>query len=143
MLACSKAVAANTDMRATLTKVGVEGKKLIDREVRKDFGGDLAMSNWRRRRPVKLRSGFEQPADNTLAFNPKPAGLWQVAEQGRRSGSRTRRRRGGNRQTVTKTWGASKGKFTWTRSQRQLVDKTPTLYRKVQRQRVLDAFTKG
>jgi hypothetical protein len=143
MLACTKAVASNADMRATLVKVGVEGRKIIEKEVRKDFGADLAMSNWRRRKPVKLRVGFEVPKDSLLEFNPKPAGIWQVAEQGRRSGSRPPRRRRGSGRRGPSSWGPSKGKRTWSRSQRELVAKTPETFRRIQRKRVVDAFMKG
>ena len=142
MLACTQAVVASQDMRATLVKVGVEGRKIVEKEVRKDFGGDLAMSNWRRRKPVKLRVGFEVPKDSLLEFNPKPTGLWQVAEQGRRSGARPPRRRRSARRGPS-SWGPSKGKQTWTRSQRELVAKTPETFRRIQRKRVVDAFMKG
>jgi len=143
MLACTQAVVANQDMRATLVKVGVEGRKIVEKEVRKDFGSDMAMSNWWRGKPVRLRVGFEVEKDSLLQFNPRPTGHWQVAEQGRRTKSRKPRRRRGLTRASPSSWGPSKGKQTWTRSQRQLVAKTPETFRRIQRKRVVDAFMKG
>lgn len=143
MAAVTKAVAGN-DLRSTLTDVGVESKKLIEREVKRDFGADLGMSNWRRGRVVKLRSGFDQPADDTLVFNPRPHGVWVVAEEGRRAGSTSRpRRRRGSARRGPSSWGASPGKRTWTRSQRMIRADTPKLFRRVQIDKVRKAFTKG
>lgn len=144
MLACSKAVQANNDMKGMLVSVGVKGRDIVEREVKRDFGADQAMSNWRRppRRRYRLAVGFEVRQNNILEFNPRPTGLWQVAEQGRRSGTRGRRRVRNGRGTPS-SWGSSRGKLTWSRSQRALVDKIPDEYRKVQRKRIVDAFVKG
>lgn len=146
MIACAQAVEGQS-VRESMKRVGVLGKDLVGKEVRKDFGADMAMSNWRRppKRQIKLGFGFEQPKDNQLVFAPRSlvTGLWQVAEQGRRSGSKPpRRRRGGGRRSPS-SWGPSRGKRTWSRSMGVLEDKGTALYAKVQRDKVIDAFKKG
>jgi hypothetical protein len=147
MLACAQAVEGRT-VRTTMTKVGVYGKQLIEKEVRKDFGGDLAMSNWRRppKRRVPLRGRFDQPDDNRLVFgpsSPKLTGIWQVAEQGRRSGSKVKRPNRVTGRRPPSSWGATRGKRTWSRATDAIADKGGDLYRRAQRDEVVNAFKKG
>ena len=59
-----------------------------------DLGADMAMSNFRRR--VPLKSGYEFEAGTSLVLGLRPAGLWNLADRGRRTeGLIKPRRRGG------------------------------------------------
>jgi hypothetical protein len=141
MLACAEACQGNT-VRKTMLGVGVLSKQLIESEVRKDFGADLGMSNWRRGRVVKLKSGFDQTADDTLVMKFRPHGPWMVAERGRRAGSRSTVRRRNGRQSPS-SWGSSRGKNTYTRSKVLIIQRTPRFFQQTQTKAIVDAFSKG
>lgn len=113
-------------LKRAMTRLGVEAKEDVDEITARDFGGDRAMSGWRNG-TLKLKTGFEQPTDSRLVLTPRPAGPWQVAEQGRMGGAKApkgRRRRA----TMATPWGPrtftqsnplrigrTKGKRTWSR----------------------------
>ena len=147
MVACMQAVEGQTT-RETMKRVGIEGKKIVRRQLVKDVGADEAMSNWRRSKPVPLRVWFEQPSDNMIVLEPsrygRGRGIWRTLEDGRRAGTRGRYRRRATRSRQRPIrWGASRGKQTWSRSMAEFESKGSDLYRRVQRDKVVDAFKKG
>jgi len=145
MVACMQAVEGQSTKEA-LKRVGIESRKIVRRELVKDVGSDEAMSNWRRGRPVTLRMWFEQPSDDMLVVAPSrySRGIWRTLEDGRRAGTRGRYRRRATRSRQRPIrWGASRGKQTWSRSMSIVESKGSDLYRRAQRDKVVDAFKKG
>lgn len=71
--------------------MGLAGKKAAADAVRADLGADLRMSNMRSK--AKLSSGYDiEPHGVTLHL--RPAGLWNLADKGRRRSGRIRPRNG-------------------------------------------------
>lgn len=118
-------------LKKAMTRVGVESKEDVDEVVERDLGSDGTFSGWKR--IGRLKSGFEQPTDSRLVLTPRPAGGWQVAEQGRMGGSKAPKAQGAKRRLRTTTFatpwgprtyssakplyiGRTRGKRTWTRS---------------------------
>jgi hypothetical protein len=94
-----------------MVAVGVEGKKLGNRAITADAGGNLALTNWRRGRPLNLAVRFDQVGDRTVQIAPAPRsrGPVRVLTSGRQPGmSKARRGRGPRRV------GATAAKGTWT-----------------------------
>jgi hypothetical protein len=66
--------------------------------VRRDLGGDMAFSGWRRK--VKLGAGYD--IGKPVILNLRPAGMWFLAEDGRkRSKKFGPKRRGGKKAVLT------------------------------------------
>jgi len=61
--------------------MGLAGKKAAQDAVKADLGGDLRMSNLKGN--AKLSSGYEIEGD-TVVLSLRPAGLWNLADKGRR-----------------------------------------------------------
>lgn len=94
------------DTRKVLTRVGMEGKGIANAAVRGDLG-DMAMSNWRRGRPIQITSRFEL-SDSAVEILPakRATGPMRVLQDGRRAGlSKGRKRKG--------RVGATAGRGTW------------------------------
>lgn len=84
-------------LRPVLTKVGVEGKKVAERSVRSVLG-DVSMSNWRRKKPIQIRTRFDFVGDTSIKFKPqgRSNGPMTVLEYGRTSGVSKKGRRYGS-----------------------------------------------
>jgi hypothetical protein len=61
--------------------MGLAGKKAASDAVKKDLGNDLRMSNMKG--TAKLSSGYEIEGD-VVVLSLRPAGLWNLADKGRR-----------------------------------------------------------
>lgn len=68
---------------------------------RRDLGGDMAMSGMRRK--VKLSSGYDLTGTG-LTLNLRPAGLWTLADRGRRRVKPVSPRKSGA-QALNTPWG--------------------------------------
>jgi hypothetical protein len=79
-------------VRRMVGKAGMAGKKSALEAAAKDLGGDRAFSNWRRR--IALSAGYDDTGGSTVRINFRPAGMWQLAEQGRRGSGPIRPKRG-------------------------------------------------
>jgi hypothetical protein len=135
--------------------IGVAGKSSspaddakgdVRRAVTADFGADLAMSNWRRTKPVKMRARDEFVGTHAIAIEPSPSkGPWQVAEDGRRGGKPVPKR-SGRRVILATPWGprtftganpmiqgGSRPKRTWSTAARAMRSQTQ---RRVDREKV-------
>jgi hypothetical protein len=98
-------------IRTVMDRCGMGAKDDAKLKVGQDLGSDLAFSNWRRGRPIKLGLRYDhgQPGEIDLYPTARSTGPWKVAERGRRAGtSRGRRGRPG------RSYGATSGKGTWT-----------------------------
>lgn len=73
-------------LRSIVQRVAVQTKGDFDKEVVSALGADMAFSGWRKR--PKLKVGFDLVSDHEARFRGKPAGMWIVAEKGRRAGAR-------------------------------------------------------
>lgn len=86
-------------LRRIADKGGLAGKKAALEAASADLGGDRAFSGLRRKAPLGV--GYDVDGA-TVHINFRPAGLWRLAEQGRRSsGTIQPRRRGGRRAVLT------------------------------------------
>lgn len=63
---------------------GLAGKEAALDAASKDLGGDRAFSGLRRK--VSLGAGFDDVGNSQIRINFRPAGLWKLAESGRRAG---------------------------------------------------------
>jgi len=73
-------------------KGGTAGKKAGLERARRDLGADLAFSGWRRK--VKLGIGWDRSGVGRVVINYRPAGIWVIADEGRRGGKQIKPRRG-------------------------------------------------
>jgi len=79
---------------------GMAAKKASLEAVSRDLGSDRSFSGLRRRAPLGV--GFDHVGGSAVRMNYRPAGLWRLAEEGRRSqGTIVPRRRGGKRALLT------------------------------------------
>jgi hypothetical protein len=63
---------------------GMAGKKAALDAASRDLGGDRAFSGLGRK--VSLSAGFDDVGSTQIRLNFRPAGLWKLAERGRRAG---------------------------------------------------------
>lgn len=100
---------------------GMAGKVAATEAAASDLGGDRAFSGLGRR--VSLSAGFDDVGTSQIQLNFRPAGLWMLAERGRRAGKTIVPRRaralstpqGPRARSTTGGWG---GKGTYTRAVR-------------------------
>lgn len=97
-----------SEMESVMTKLGVEAKKDATAAARRDLGGDARFSGWPK---AELAARFDHngPGSITILPTPRSRGPWVVAEFGRKAGRKATRR--GSRRIAT--WGATRGKSTW------------------------------
>jgi hypothetical protein len=75
---------------------GMAAKAAALEAAARDLGGDRSFSGMRRKAP--LGAGFDRTGATSVVINFRPAGLWRLASQGRRSsGAIKTRGRGGKR----------------------------------------------
>lgn len=89
-------------MRRIGRQAGFAGKDAAFDAARDKLGADRRMSGMRRK--VPLGAGFDQPSPTVVALNFRPAGLWSLADQGRKKGGTIYPRRN-NRKTRSGTRG--------------------------------------
>lgn len=107
-------------LRRINTKAGMAGKKSALDAAAESLGGDRQFSGMRRK--VALSAGFDLNGADSVKVNFRPAGLWRLADQGRRSSGAIRpRKRGGKRALLTpagprasSSYGPSRGLNTYT-----------------------------
>jgi hypothetical protein len=85
-------VVSGTATRRVMAKAGAAGKKAA-LDAASDDLGDRRFSGMRRK--VALSAGYDAVGDTRITINFRPAGLWKLAESGRRSSGTIRPRRGG------------------------------------------------
>ena len=96
---------------------GLAGKTASLAAAAAALGGDRAFSGLRRK--VALGVGFDQTGGSMIQINFRPAGIWKLAESGRRGGKEIRPRKakalmtphGPRARSTTGAWGG-KGTFT-------------------------------
>jgi hypothetical protein len=134
-------------MRAVLTAdVGVPAKRDLHLEAVRTVGEDLRFSGWPRAR--QMTSGFDVVGDTSIELNPRPYGVWRVAEAGRKSTTAPRRGRA-TRTVILRTpygprtysrerplhIGATRGHRTLTVARQRIEAETPTrMFQGVQRE---------
>jgi hypothetical protein len=83
-------------IRRVVAAGGRAGKESALEAAAADLGGDRAFSGMRRKAP--LGAGYDDGGGTSVTLNFRPAGLWRLASQGRRSSGVIKpRRRGGKR----------------------------------------------
>ncbi len=102
--------------KQALAKAGVEGKKLADAEVKSDLG-DMSMSNWRRGKPIQIKTRFDNTSDTSITIKPasRAGGPMKVLQDGRSAGTSRKGR----------PVSASRGRGTWGRATEQMDKKLP------------------
>lgn len=128
--------------RSPLFKTINASKKMLEAEGRKDMGSDLALSNWRRGRPVRVRirdNWVDRAGVNEQAsmITPRPIGPMVVMTHGRKPGVSNRRKSRGRR------YPGSRGKGTWTRGRDRVYREAPRIFKQHQVRDVVSAFTRG
>lgn len=78
-------------MRRVVMAGGLAGKDAALDTAASDLGGDRSFSGLRRR--VPLGAGFDDVGNTQIRLNFRPAGLWKLAESGRRAGKVIRPRK--------------------------------------------------
>jgi len=113
-----------------------KSKALIETEVRRDAGGDLAMSNWRRSKPIQIKARDTILDGPGLLIEPqaRARGPMRVLNDGRIAGVSERRRSLGRR------YPASRGKGTWTRGRKKVEDNATKTLRREYRASTFRAF---
>jgi hypothetical protein len=111
-----------SSMRRVMAKAGQAGKKAALGAAADDLGGDRRFSNMRRK--TALSAGYDDLGDTRVQINFRPAGLWKLAEDGRRKSGkiRPRGRSNGRRRAVmtplgpraSSSYGPSRGLGTFT-----------------------------
>ena len=132
MVSLEKAVTG----RGPLIGVAKTTKRTMEFEARKDMGGDMALSNWRRGRPVRVRIRDDFTGPQEMRITPRPIGPMQVITHGRKAGVSTRRRSRG------RPISSSRGKGTWTRGRSRVQRDAPKVFRREQMKSVVAAFRK-
>jgi hypothetical protein len=105
-----------TALQRKLDHIGIAAKKDALNALKSDIG-DTSMSNWRRKRPIKIAARYDFLSESEIEVKPTPRsfGPWKVLEQGRRPGTSKRGRR----------YGASRGKNTWSEAVKIMERETP------------------
>jgi hypothetical protein len=125
--------------RGPLIGLAKRSKVILEAEARKDMGADIALSNWRRSKPVRVRmrddiTSEQGDAVQRLWFYPRPAGPMRVISDGRKAGVSSRRKSRGRR------YGSSPGKGTWDRGRARVFREGPRLLRKEKTTSITRAF---
>lgn len=81
--------------KAMARKAGEAAKKSALKAASDDLGGDRAFSGMRRK--ARLNAGYDDAGEGLVQINFRPAGLWMLAQQGRRSSGQIRPRGRGRR----------------------------------------------
>ena len=102
--------------------VGLKGKQIGNSAIQSGAGGDLALSNWRRGRPINLGVRFDNVNPSTLEIAPRPRarGAVKVLNEGRKAGTSRRGR----------PVSASRGKGSWTKASTEMERELPDVARK-------------
>jgi hypothetical protein len=82
---------------------GTAAKKAALDEAGKAVGGDRAMSGFRGGR-VKLGAGYDV-SGSVVDLNLRPAGVWKLADQGRRTVKQVRPKKRSGKQALKTPWG--------------------------------------
>jgi hypothetical protein len=77
--------------RAMARKAGDAAKKSALKAAERDLGGDRSFSGMRRK--SKLNAGYDDAGAGLVQLNFRPAGLWVLAQAGRRSSGTIRPKR--------------------------------------------------
>ena len=109
-------------MRQALGKVGREGKRIGDTEIRRDAGGDTALSNWRRGKPINAATRYDHKGDSALLIGPRGrgGGVVRVPNDGRQPGVSRKGR----------PYPGSTGKGTWARASKTMERELPDVVKK-------------
>ena len=102
--------------------VGMKGKQIGNSAIQSAAGGDLALSNWRRGRPLNLAVRFDNVNPSTLEIGPRPRarGPVRVLTDGRKAGTSRRGR----------PVSSSRGKGTWDKASAEMDRELPDVARK-------------
>jgi hypothetical protein len=98
------------ELKKKLNKIGVAAKGDVLDALKSDIG-DTSMSNWRRKKPIKISARYDHKGDYAIEVKPSKSshGPWKVLEDGRRPGHSKPTKRSPN----GRRYSASKGKKTW------------------------------
>lgn len=77
------------EFRQYKNKLGYMGLNIYEEEIRRDAGGDMRLSGWGHKKPVKLSARFKVRRDGVVEVYPVPIGIVAVMTDGRtgRSGN--------------------------------------------------------
>lgn len=87
-----------------MSKAGGAGKKAALDAASAKLGGDRRMSNFRRGRGPALGAGYDIVGQE-VHVNLRPAGMWKLAQSGRRSSGIIRPKRRGGKKALMTPWG--------------------------------------
>jgi hypothetical protein len=135
MLAMEKAATS----RGPLIGLAKRSKAILEVEARKDMGGDTALSNWRRSKPVQVRIRDDITSERgdvvqKLRITPRPIGPMAVITHGRKAGVSSRRKSRGRR------YGSTRGKGTWVRGRTRVEREGTRIMRQEKAKSVVSAF---
>lgn len=119
-------------MGRIMHKAGGAGKKSALDAAAKDLGSDRRMSNFRGGRGPALGAGYDLKGTE-VHLNLRPAGMWKLADSGRRSSGVIIPKRRGGKQALSTPWGPkasssfgpSRGLGTWDDTVRDAHDEVP------------------
>lgn len=118
------------DLEPLQHAVGLFGKETALETVSKALGSDRAFSGLRRR--ARLGAGYD--LGTPVILNLRPAGLWFLADDGRkRRGKITPRRRGGKRAVMTPRGPRASSSYGRSRGLRVLLDTEDAIDRGIER----------
>jgi hypothetical protein len=111
-----------TALQRKLDHIGIAAKKDALNALKSDIG-DTSMSNWRRKRQIKIGVRYDFLSESEIEVKPTPRSLgpWTVLEQGRRAGRSKPKRRSPR----GRYYSASKGKKTWSEAVKIMERETP------------------
>jgi hypothetical protein len=133
----TRAMAKAVSDEGPLIALAKSSKSILESEARSDMGGDMALSNWRRGKPVqvRIRDDIKQRGHvGYLKIAPRPIGPMQVITHGRKAGVSNRRKSRG------RGYGPSAGKGTWTRGKAQVTRDGTRIIRQEGIKSVVKAF---
>lgn len=115
-----------------MSKAGAAGKKAALDAASSTLGADRRMSNFRRGRGPRLGAGYDIVGQE-VHVNLRPAGMWKLAQSGRRSSGSIRPKRRGGKKALNTPWGPrasarygpSRGLGTWDKAVREAGDNVP------------------
>ena len=102
--------------------VGMAGKRIGNQELRADAGGDLSLSNWRRKRQINMGVRFDTIGPGELEIGPSKRGRGpaRVLTDGRKAGTSRKGR----------PVSASRGKGSWDRASSGMERELPRVAQK-------------
>lgn len=90
------------DLEPVQHAIGLFGKETALNQAKRDLGGDMAFSGWKSK--VRLGAGYD--LGTPVVLNLRPAGMWFLAEDGRKRRGKIRPKKRGGKIAVSTPQGA-------------------------------------